>query len=263
MTSYWRVDKSIKRFQKLLRYYPMDKITQDNKVDFNTLIQTKELQFIRRKIIHKSKLIVVGFYAYDYYMKKADKQYVLNRYPYYEVISTEYIKDNEHILYIMKKKYKNRLVSTKEYNPFFNFTDMRTEYYLDNKLILILYGNNKRCIVYKYSEKKSTYFGTFNLVYMYILFANYIDTLYDRIYKMLASRMIDGRNKYLDARNITVVDKSPFQDFTIKCMGKPVEPNRDTLLNNKQSKFIYYHGIDKIKIYKNYYSNNSGLIKKI
>lgn len=263
MTSYWRVDKSIKRFQKLLRYYPIE--TSDNKIEFNKQIAPKHLQFIRRKIIHHSKLIVIGFYAYDYYMKKADKQYMLNKYPYYEVISTEYNKDCEHISDIMKRKYKEYL-TIKEYNPFFNFTDEKTEYYLDNKLVLILYGNNKRCIVYRYSEKKTTYFGTFNLVYMYILFAGYIDTKYNttyNTYKILASRMMYGRNKYLDAHNITVVDKSPFQDFTIKCIGKPIEPTRDMLLNNKDNKFIYYPGMDKINLYKKNYSNNSGLIKKI
>jgi len=249
MTSYWRVDKSIKRFQKLLRYYPIDKNmqVQDNKVEFNTRIQTKELQFIRRKIIHKSQLIVVGFYAFDYYMKKADKQYILNRYPYYEVISTEYVKDRKHILNILMNKYNN-LITIKEYNPFFNFIDMRTEFYLADKLVLILYGNNKRCIVYKYSEKKTTYFGTFNLVYMYMLFAYYINLSYHKIYKILTSRMIYGRNKYLDTHNITVIDKSPFQDFTIKCIGKPVDPTRDMLLNNKEGKFIYYPGMDKIEL---------------
>jgi len=262
MTSYWRVDKSIKRFQKLLRYYPMDKINQEqyNKVEFNTMIPTKDLQFIRRKIIHKSRLIVVGFYAYDYYMKKTDKQYMLNRYPYYEVISTDYIKDSKYISYIMKKKYNDRLI-VKEYNPYFNFTDERTEFYLDDKLVLILYGNNKRCIVYRYSENKTTYFGTFNLVYMYMLFAYYINMPYHKIYKILTSHMIYGRNKYLDTHNITVVDKSPFQDFTIKCIGKPDELTHDKMLNSKQAKFIYYPGMDKIKLYKNDYFNNSGLKK--
>lgn len=261
MTSYWRVDKSIKRFQKLLRYYPIDNTVPDNNINFNKQIATKDLQFIRRKIIHKSRLIVVGFYAYDYYMKKANKQYMLNRYPYYEVISTDYIKDSDNIYNIMKNKYSNRLV-TKEYKPFFNFTDERTEFYLDDKLVLILYGNNKRCIVYTYSEKKTVYFGTFNLVYMYMLFANYMNNMnnMNTMYKILASRMMDGRNKYLDSHNKTVVDKSPFQDFTIKCMGKPIEPTRDMLLNCKSDRFIYHPG-DKIKLYKNDYSNNSGLIK--
>jgi len=259
MTSYWRIDKSIKRFQKLLRYYPIEAIAPDNNINFNKQIATNDLQFIRRKIIHRSKLIVVGFYAYDYYMKKANKQYMLNRYPYYEVISTDYNKDSEHILNIMKNKYSNRLV-TKEYKPFFNFIDERTEFYLDDKLVLILYGNNKRCIVYTYSDKKTAYFGTFNLVYMYMLFASHINTKYNTIYKILASRMMDGRNKYLDSHNITVIDKSPFQDFTIKCMGKPIEPMREMLLNNKKHKIVYYPG-EKINLSKNDYSNNSGLIK--
>ena len=59
-----------------------------------------------------------------------------------------------------------------------------------HKLILILYGNNERCIVYNYSEKKHCYFGTFNLVIMYILF-NYF---YYYINKMKEMSMFSYKN---------------------------------------------------------------------
>ena len=48
--------------------------------------------------------------------------------------------------------------------------DKRIEFYYDNKLCLRLFGNNERCIVYNYSEAKLSYFGTYNLVMMYLYF---------------------------------------------------------------------------------------------
>lgn len=166
MTSYFRLDKSINRFQKLIKYYPFDLTNINNKIKLDNNDDNK-LKYLRKKIIYNSKLIVIGFQAYNYYINKIDKKEKINV-PYYEIISTQL---NDDALMIYKKllrKFKN--VKVKQYIPFFEFFDNKIEYYVDDKLILVLYGNNERCIVYNYSEKKHCYFGTFNLVVMYILF---------------------------------------------------------------------------------------------
>jgi hypothetical protein len=267
MTSYWRLDKAIKRFQKLLKYYPINSEIKETKLSLNGNKDTNILKIIRRKFIHNTKLIIVGFYAFDYYMKKADKNYMINNHLYYEVISTELMKDSRYITNVLKKKYKKRL-TIKEFNPYFTFMDKRIEYYLDNNLVLRLFGNNDRCIVYKYSQKKKCYFGTYNLVFMYLLF-NYFyhitinDKYNTNLFNILISRLHYARNKYLEENNITVLDNSPFQDFTIKCFGMPVDPIRSALLDGitsskKHSKFIYIPG-NKNKVSKKIYSNNSGL----
>jgi len=250
MTSYWRLDKSIKRFQKLLKYYPLDQKLSDVKWDFSKAKDVLEnellLKFIRKKIIHKSKLIVVGFYAFNYYVKKESNENVLNKYPYYEVISTEFEKDAKHILKHLTHKFSNK-ITIKEFPPFYSFMDKRIEYYYDDYLILKLFGNNQRCIVYNYSDKKYTHFGTYNLVFMYLLF-NYFyaiinhDKFNSELYLSLISKIYNSRNKYLNIHNITVIDKSPFQDFTYKCYGIPSDPMRVALLEslkNKKIKFKY------------------------
>jgi len=63
MTSYWRVDKSIKRFQKLIKYYPIDQSNANMKIEFKSSDQSIN-KLIRKKIVQKKKLIVVGFAAY-------------------------------------------------------------------------------------------------------------------------------------------------------------------------------------------------------
>ncbi len=267
MTSYWRLEKSIKRFQKLLKYYPIDQTLSNKKWELKS--NDDVLKFIRKKIIHKSNLIVVGFYAFNYYVKKISKDDVLSKYPYYEVISTEFEKKAKRIFKYLSHKFPNK-ITTKEYYPFYSFMDKRIEYYYDNYLVLRLFGNNERCIVYNYSDKKHTHFGTYNLVFMYLLF-DYFNAIINHdkinmeIYLSLISKIYNGRNKYLDLHNITVVDKSPFQDFTYKCYGIPKDPLRIALLENvekkkqgKHIKFKYEPSGNPSKIPEFNFINSSG-----
>lgn len=237
MTSYFRLDKSINRFQKLIKYYPFDLTNINNKIKLDNNDDNK-LKYLRKKIIYNSKLIVIGFQAYNYYINKIDKKEKINV-PYYEIISTQL---NDDALMIYKKllrKFKN--VKVKQYIPFFEFFDNKIEYYVDDKLILVLYGNNERCIVYNYSEKKHCYFGTFNLVVMYILFNYfyaYINKFKEKknIYYLLLIKLITYRNNYLEERNKTVLDDTPFKDFSLKCFGKSVELKRLSFLEGSRKK---------------------------
>jgi hypothetical protein len=264
LTSYWRLDKSIIRFQKILSYYPFNiNLLKNNKEIEDIIKPTKDtniMLYIRKKLIHNSNLVVVGFYAYNYYISKINKKAILNNFPYYEVISNNLKNDSKIIYNILKKKYS---LTIKEYYPFFQFLDRRIEYYHNNKLILVLYGNNSRCTVYRYSLKKKTYFGTFNLILMYFLinyFYNIINKMYkkSKLYLILLIKLWYNRNLYLSKYNITVFDSSPFQDFTLKCHGIPVHPLRKSLLQNlKKKKFKFNPSKDNI-IKEQTFDNTSG-----
>ena len=245
LTSYWRLDKSIIRFQKLLKYYPISQSNNEKKIELKS--NNDIIEFIRKNIINSSKLIVVGFYAFDYYIKKISENQVLNKYNYYELISIELENDAKNINTILKKKYKDK-ITVKQFFPFFSFMDKRIEFYYNNTLILRLFGNNERCTVYRYSEKKKNYFGTFNLVFMYLLFdyfyayisKNKADT---DLYQILITKFYNSKNKYLSLNKLTVLDKSPFQDFTYKCLGAHTDIMRNSFLQGrdkkKQIKFRY------------------------
>jgi hypothetical protein len=247
MTSYWRLDKSLNRFQKLISYYPIDDIKISN-ILFNTNNNQDVLKFIKKKIIHNSKLIAVGAYAYNYYIKKNDDKEEI-QIPYYEIISSNLEHDANHIYKLLTNKFKN--IEVKQYHPFGDFLDKRLEYYYNNNLVLKLYGNNERCIVYNFSDKKHTHFGTFNLVIMYLWFNYFLDLVNKKNsnatnHKMMIIKLMDARNKYLKNHKITVIDVSPFQDFTFKCYGIPTDPIRSSLLvglqkikEGKRIKFRY------------------------
>jgi hypothetical protein len=155
----------------MFKYFPVDQSKNNNKIELKKSVETDD--FIRKMIIHDSKLIVVGFYGFDYYVKKSVDNYVINNYPYYELISTDLEKDAKQIYKLLKDKFPGK-IKVKEFSPFFSFIDYRIEFYYNDKLFLRLFGNNQRCIVYNYSEIKTTNYGTFHLVMMYLNFDYYL-----------------------------------------------------------------------------------------
>jgi hypothetical protein len=88
MTSYWRLDKVFNRYLKLIRYYPFTE--SSNQQSNNT-----DLKKLRKKIIHNSNYIVIGFYAFNYYISKIKGKNI--NIPFYELISSNYEKDAKHI----------------------------------------------------------------------------------------------------------------------------------------------------------------------
>jgi hypothetical protein len=265
LTSFWRLDKAVCRFLKLIKNYPF---TEAKKTMIINETDKDILKTIRRKIIHKSKYIVIGKYAYNYYIKKNDESAI--DIDFYEIITSDYEKEIQNIYNILVKYLNKDNITVKEYVPFFEFFDKRSEYYYKNKLIFKVYGNNNRCIVYKYSEKKECYFGTFQLVFLYLLSNyNYYIINNNNIeannnYYMLYN-IIKAKNNYLNKHNKTVMDKTPFEEFIIICIGKAVEPKRESFIkrheNRKKglkSSFIYEPNNNTIKIPKFIFDNKSG-----
>jgi len=270
LTSYWRLEKPLNRFQKILKYYPIENYNKEIIIPKGDI---DILKFIRKKIIHKSSFIVIGFYGYNYYMKKIDKNKLVNI-SHYEIISTNLKKDVLSIYNKLTKHFKN--IKIENFFPFYDFIDNRVEFYYNDKLILSVLGNKERCIVYNYSEKKKTYFGTNNLIFMHLLY-NYIYFYISKIkddtelYLKLIKSFYYNKKDYLYKHNLTVIDKSPFQDFTIKCLGIHIDPKRKSYLlgkkqkaNKKSFKFIYTPNGKYTKLQFNYpnISGNKILKKK-
>ena len=271
LTSNFRLSKTFNRFTKLHQYYEFDDNYKFNKIVYKSNIKDldKIQIYIRQNIIHKSKLIVVGFYAFNYYVKKTNlNKYDIKNIPYYQLISDDYENDCKKIYKILTKKYKK--ITVKEYYPFFQFFDKRIEFLYNNEVILKVYGNNERCIPYRESEKKNTLFGTFQLIIMYLL----IDYNYSIINKnnkdketfmSMIVQLYDARNNFLENNNLDVLDDSPFKEFVLKCIGLPVEQMRKHRVNLVKKKKtgrrgFFYHPKDgvKIKLPNFNYDNQSG-----
>jgi hypothetical protein len=234
MTSYWRLDKVFNRYLKLIKYYPFEKLLNDIPV-----IPNNDLTKIRKLIIRNSKYIVIGFYAFNYYIRKIKSNYI--NVPFYELISINFVNDAKDIYKKLNKIYKNN-ITTKEFTPFYEFFDRRIEYYYNNNLILKLYGNNSRCIVYRFSNKKKINFGTNQIIFLYLLSNYYYHIINNNnlsnIYYYMLYNLQQAKNKYLNDNDKKVLDTTPFEDFTYNCMGIPVDTIRKSMLeiDNKKKK---------------------------
>jgi hypothetical protein len=244
LTSYFRLDKTFNRFSTLIRYYPFDKSYEKYNLFYDVKLPEEELKqikkFIRHKILHNSQFIVIGHYAYNYLVKKVMNSLAFSNYPYYQIISINYDDDREQIAKYLKDEIGNDF-SVKHFTPFFQFYDAHTEYYYKGICILKMYGHNNRCIVNKFSEKKKVFFGTFQLIFLYLLIDyQYAITKRDEReqnnYMSMISRILKAREAYLEKRGISVLDKSPFQEFTLQCLGSTEDPLRMAMLEGKRRK---------------------------
>ena len=266
MTSYWRLDKTFKRYLKLYKYYPITSST--NEIRFSKLSDENILTKIRKSIIHNSNYIVIGAYAYNYYVSKINKKDLI-KVNFYEII-TENIVPNALKIYKVLQKLFGSKITIKEYTPFFEFFDYRVEFLYENTVILRVYNNNNRCIVYNESDKKKTKFGTNQIVLLYLL-SNYNyylinrNTLESNNYLNMFIKLNDAKNKYLDKHSIDVLDGSAFQDFKFKCIGQPVDLKREEMLGiidkkkkGKQLKFRYEPNGKPTKVPEYIFDNVSG-----
>ena len=244
MTSYFRLKKTFTRFNTLINHYPFNDNMIFNKIEYMITIDkmkhTKLLHFIRKHIIHNSKLIVVGHYAFNQLMKmaKMPSSYIVDC-TFYQLISENYNDSVETIT--TKLKQQNSNITRKSYYPFSQYFDRSTEWYAGDMLILRLYGTNQRCIVYRYSEKKKTYFGSFQLLILYNLIQYIIGIIrknkFNEIaYGTMVVRLFKARDTYLEKHNKNVLDKTIFQEFTLECIGTPNDILRSSFLDRALKK---------------------------
>ena len=111
------------------------------------------LDFVRKNVIIGSKLLVFGYYGYQYYKYKGNDDKKEELYvPYYDVISTNLVEDAQKIKETLQN-FESK-IEVEEYHPFFQFLDNRISFKYNGKIILNIYGNNEMCIPYWFIEKK-------------------------------------------------------------------------------------------------------------
>lgn len=273
MTSYFRLDKAFGRFMTLEKNYPIPKLENESlkyEQYLDKKVHEEILRNIRKLLIMNSNFIVVGHYGVEYLTKKIDIE--IGQYPYYQMVTTNLNEDYLKIYNILKSVYGKK-ISYKKYYKFFMFWDNRIEFYYDKQVILKLYGNNERCVVYQFSDKKKTHFGTFQLIMLYLL----IDYNYAKIYNLkneeknyliLMNKLYQAKDQYLAEHNLSLVEPSNFQHFTLKCIGKAIDPIRESrikgierLKQGKSFKFSYIPQEGKKgKVPEFKFMNSSGLM---
>jgi len=249
MTSYWRVNKNLVRANILLKHYPLDTRGKFTKQDIPNDLQQK-LDFIRKNIIIGSKLLVFGYYGFQYYMYKANDDKKEELYvPYYDVISTNLKEDVKKIRETLI--HFNDAITVEEYHPFFQFLDKSVTFKFKGKPILNVYGSNDMCIPYWYIEKKNFNIVTFPYIIQTLLIRHIYHLVNDnkevsQTYDYMLEEIINARNNYLKRHNKTILDNTPFQEFRINCMGDTMDSARkyrlmiaEKIANKQRPKFKY------------------------
>jgi len=262
--SYWRLEKCIDRIDLLHKYYPITHITESiyiGETDNDENIK-KSINIICDFLINKQDIIVIGFYAYNYFLLKSGlKKIKFVQIPFIEFISKNFVSDAKTLLDILKIDFDK--ITHIEFHPFFIYFSNRVEIYLDDELICIIYDYDKRCLMYqnvKYIDfnnsqyieinNKSVNIGTLTLT---LLFANVNILKYKindddlkQLYISMCSHLIQMKDIFFKINKLNLMDKHIFTDFVTDFIGPNINPDHEILikyekrrLKNKPSIYIY------------------------
>ena len=276
--SYWRIEKAVKRFYLLQKYYPFPYIRYpisisepaDSQKDVNRL-----LDLIFNFVQDNQNTVVVGFYAYNQFLKASGilgsvpkdnesdpnlKKFKYLEVPYYEIIAINYRTTALALINQLKATDSDDIHAIENY-PFFQYLGYSVDIFYKNTLIAKVYDNNKRCVPYttvpsdhfgnRLIEKgtKTIHIGTVSTVILYALIVS-IKARVDQdkstkdLYYALISHITEMKNYYFNKTNKTIYDKSIFQEFTMECKGIPLTPEHERQLiiesrKKRNKKFIF------------------------
>ncbi len=276
LNSYWRLKekKTFFRANKILKHFPLEL----NKGNIKQININKELiEFIFDNIKNIKSLIYLLPY---FYLNPDNDKIIFND---KLIVFTDNYKDDVKLIYSIILKYfssknilndVNELLKFEEYVPFFQYWDKRIVFKYNNQPFIIIHGHNQICIPYhelyinnnkiekinygnlKNNDNKynSIKLATFIMVLNYFIINYHYDYIYSndncKNDEIFIFNLVDTRKKYLQNNKLTVIDKSPFQEFIIECYGHTIDPIREKFLrqNKKREKGV--------KITFNYDPNN-------
>lgn len=256
LISYWRLDKSFHRFYYLNeKFNILDYFSKENKSEYkNTLEYLDENIFNKiKKIMDKKDILYLGFYCYRLFTGNK-----FNKIPYFEIFSFDYDNDVNYFLKNLKLIFKK--VRMIKYHPFFQHVNKKTMFYNENnKLILIIYDHDNKCIPYfntKSDEKFISYLYFIQITFSLYLYYDYMNNIkYKDYMKKMIINMIILKNEFFEKnKNINILDKSVFQQFTINCKGTTFLThiqffkNLQSKKNKKFYRFNYTPSNNNIKI---------------
>ena len=262
MTSFWRLDKNVKRGKIMMKHYPIEFNIKNNTNIPVLSNETINLVNVILPLISKMKhILFIGLVAHGAYTNPntdLSKQTINYNNNPIEIISTSAIKDVETIYNYIVKYFIDKgditgfddKILMEQYFPFFQFTDKKVVFKYKGEVFLTIYRNNEKCIPYnevKLSLNKTTIngvkIGTFNVCFMYNLIRFHQSVVEKEqnnasLYDLLMSQMIDQRNDFLDKQNKTILDETIYEDFKVNCLGDPVSPMRKFMLSRRDRKLL-------------------------
>jgi hypothetical protein len=254
LASYWRIEKSLKRMILLQTHYPLPIIDKPIQVIDTTPDLDRASSYISKYLIDRKSIINIGFYAYNYFVMKSETKNKNIRtlpVPFYEFISTDYKKDFDDLVNLLKKEMPGSNIEHKEYFPFFQFTGYSVEILLDGDVIAVIYSHNGKCLPFQSVDSyeftsngankldSKVIIGTFTLTILYlqimtIKYRTINDKAMTTVYMTLISHLIKIKDEYLKKNNKSIFDNTVYQDFIVDCIGTGIHPDREILLRYEE-----------------------------
>ncbi len=260
MTSFWRLEKNIKRGKLMIKNYPMGFSTKPMNIKQLDIETASLVKYLIPHMVKSKSLLFIGQIANNAFFDPnpiLSKQISTYDSTLIEVVSTNASKDVE-ILYNLIIKYyldKNMpnafdsKILLEQHYPYFQFTDKKAVFKSNGETFLVIYGNNEKCIPYneiKLSMDKQSFpikIGTFNFVFMMNL-VKYHQSLTDKNNAMtdlqdyLMYKLIQSRDGFLESNAKTVLDETIFEDFKVNCLGDPISPMRKFMMSRRDRRLM-------------------------
>lgn len=250
MNSYFRIEKTFKRLSLMQKIFPLPHSKSPIEIDSPPRNMDIAFNLVHDFLSDRKSCIVVGMYAYNHLIaeskineRKSDRKTTPINFldiNYYEVISTNYIADTKNIINSLYEKFSTpemkKMITYKEFYPFFQYLGYSTDIYFERELILRIYHYNNRCTPYcvvpalyfrkgEYdASKKKIMIGSFSQQVMYALInitraRTNNDNNTKNVYYTMLSHIIEMRNYFFATQKKTIYDNSMFQEFVMRCTG--------------------------------------------
>jgi hypothetical protein len=245
LDNYFRLTKTYKRANLLLKHYPLD-FKSDNKIKE---VDNKYLESALKILKQLDSILITDVFAYNFYVSKINKKMEL-KLPYYVIISTSYKSDVTFIYEELKKLYPE--IQTREYYPLIDYIGKRLDFYIEQKdkrvMLIQVYDETNNCIPYKINNniKITTFQGTIyymfltrlkmQMDYEIIKKSNLLEKI--KVKEAMLHNLIKCKKDYVKkhGKNIIFKDNDPYEEFVIKCIGHNVTIKRVSNLKRQERK---------------------------
>ena len=232
LTSYFRLDKSFKRGNLLLKvadYKPnKGKVLINKPSDSVKLI----MQTIIPEISEIKDVIFIDDIAYNDYMDLD-----ISEIEHIGIIVPRIRENGQKIYNILADSIARQDINFKEnmkieeYNIFFQYWEHRIVIKYHNKPIVTIYANVNKCLPFREIEfgKTRINIANFTLTILYnmihFIYAT-INKLNSKDYEYRIGNLLDKRNEFLDKKKLTILDDTKYKEFQIECLGTTTDFQR-------------------------------------
>lgn len=243
LLSYFRLEKTVKRFRLIQKHFPFMKVSAPLRLPSKTT-EIKMFDKDINKFLTREDVILIGMEGYNQlakfvgttttHLKSVDS-------PYPEVILTNFNVAGRDFVNMIKTNHPDMEshISVVEYYPFFQFLGHNAFVYYKGVPIIHMFHYDHRCIpVKQIGEFK---IGAFVVQLLYAWSLYYLartdknNELMER-YKTIFAHLIELRNEYFSKTNNNIFSNTPFADFSTDCVGETMPPEIEKRLRIEKNK---------------------------